>query len=261
MQDEPLIRSNSATVQRFVVSSPCFQRLVFRLEQRVDELRDENEARIAQSQREKSGWRNGFWRLFSYIARMLEPEPRVGTIRIRWSCSCGAMMWDDFSQRSSVDARILETRLNRLFRTVPNGYTAAQNSNTAFSPLRSPQMLGNSFRTLVGILTRRNARQRDPENTTPPPAQQTQPDTDIYLLTCVDAGQGLPRLFQGKWNSIHNDKAYFQMLRTLYEASRAGWRRWLTFRTVTAIEYVRVCDLGFIAWLLHFADSASSTRP
>ncbi len=253
-EDDFLIRSNFAAVQRFILSSPSLQRLIIRLEYCVDKLCDENEARILATQQEKAGVRKVFWSIFSHMTRILEPKPHAGTIRIRWSCSCGAMMWDDVSQRSDVDAKILEKRLNRLFRTVPNGHTTAQDSNTTFNPLGLLQVLGNSFCAQVRLITRKHARQRDPENTVPPSSHQIEADADIYLLTCVDAGQGLPKLFQKKWSSIENDKAYFQLLRAFKHTGRTGLMKWLDFQTVTAIEYVRVWDLRLIAWLMLLAD-------
>jgi hypothetical protein len=173
----------------------------------------------------------------------MEPSPLPGTIRIRWNCSCGTMMWDDYSQRNAEAASLLQARLDWLFRAVPSGHSTAQNgSNIAWHPLRAVHVLGNSLRELGGVINRRNARQRDPENISPPSRNQSEPDATVYLLTCVDTRTTLPRLFQKKWSSVEDDKAYFQMLCTLYETSEARWKEWLTFRTVTAIEYARVCD-------------------
>lgn len=239
-QDEFFIQSNFAAVQRFILESSCLQRLIFRLEQFVDDLRDEKEAYTPDGEDRRSHFGNFFRRRCSHIGRIMEPKPRPGTTRIRWSCSCGAQMWDDYSQRCPDDVRLLEARLNRLFRTVPNGHTPSRNSNIAFNPLRLLQVLGNSFRALIGALTRGNARLCDPEDTTPPSSHPAERDANIYLLTCADVGFGLPTLFQKKWNCVENDKEYFQMLRSLYEATGGGWRQWLTFQAVTAIEYVRV---------------------
>lgn len=240
---DDLIQTNFAAVQRFILGSPYLPGLIVRLEQYVDDLYDRNEAQSPRSQQEMRCERNFFWQISSQIRRIMEPKPRPGTVRVRWTCSCGVKMWDDYSQRTSNDLGVLEARLNKLFRTVPNGPPTARDSNIAFNPRRSLQRLGNSFLALLrGAVSRVNARQHDPENTTPPPSSQAEPDANIYFLTCVDAGIGLPTLFQKKVNSAENDKAYFQMLRTLYDTNGAGRWNWLTFKTVTAIEYVRVCD-------------------
>jgi len=260
-EDGLFLQSNFAAVQRFILRSLCFERLIVRLEQWVDDLRDDNEAQTPDNQRDRSCARTVFRRTLSQIGRILEAKPPPGTIRIRWRCSCGAMMWDDYSQRSPEHVRVLQKRLNRFFWTAPNSHPTNQGSNISFNPLSWLQLLGNSFRALSEALSRGNAQPRDPENTTLPPSHLPKRDASVYLLTCADAGQGLPTLFQKRLNSVESDKAYFQMLHTLYKTNGDGWRKWLRFETVTAIEYVRVGDLASKEGFLHSADPSSSTRP
>lgn len=238
-QNNIVLQSNLEAVQLFILQPPSPHNFIVRLQKYLDDPHH-NETLMPVNQQDKISMRSLFVETFPRIKRVMEPKPQPGTIRIRWTCSCGTMVWDDYPQRPACEANLLQLRLNRLFRTATNDNSTTQHTNTAFHPWRTPRTLMINLRVLLGGLYRENEQQRDPENTTPSPPHHLEEDAGVYLLTCVGTGRGLSSLFQEKWNSVKNDRTYFQMLRTLNSTSTSGWRNFFKFQTITAIEYVRV---------------------
>lgn len=238
---ETLLYLQSMEGKQFIRGSRSLQRLILRLDQIILELHGETQAQGFGNANEGVCLRSPLWQKICQIGRVIEPKPQAGTVRIRWRCSCGAMMWDDFPARSPDDVKRLQVRLNSLFRKVANGQGSAQRSPNTFSPLQLLQRIGNSFRTLIRALDEKREWQHDAEKSTPAPTQEAGRDNDGYFLTCIDGLYGLPVLYQERLAHCRNDTRYFQMLRALYETGVSGWRKWLTFDSVVAIEYVKVC--------------------
>ena len=230
-------------VSRFVLGSRSYQRLLAEIDWLIVSFQNEGIlSALGHAQVKRS-------KIAKAVANLVEPRQKSGTVRIRWKCSCGAKMWDDFPSRDEIGVRILTARLNRLFTTTLEQSEISQRSSPTETKPGRLQSLGNTFinvwKHFKKFTTSLSPRPYT-RNETLPTDRSRQPNQSPYFLTCVDTGQylrisqALPKLFESSCDDVANDQEYFRMLRRSYEDASSEWRRNLTFRAVNAIEYVRV---------------------
>ena len=193
------------------------------------------------------GWdSSNLWRASTeLVGQMLEPLPAGNFIRIRWRCTCGDIVWDDYPAGIETEARALERWLRTRCQEV---------GNVAGPGNRHPIGFHYKITTLASSLWSiiMNA-----HNHLPGGGQFGSPDTEAQptssairesektsrYLTCLpSASDQRPTLIQILDSDVRGDMDYFRILRTQAMHCRKSWIRRTVPRKVKKIVYVRVCS-------------------
>ncbi|RMJ19986.1 hypothetical protein CDV36_000326 [Fusarium kuroshium] len=168
------------------------------------------------------------------------PVPK-GQARIRWACSCGQRLFDDFSSSSPESLQALQKNLQNHDLSSGEGQRSDSSSSqdsTDRPSLKWPWptfMPGSSFNEFL-------RRKKDKGTTLPMHTRSEIPEpvvnTSPYLLMCIDRGRHFTGLYQHVLQSVEDDTQLFQFLRDNVSRHR-GISSWLTFRSVNAISLTR----------------------
>ncbi|KAJ3457769.1 hypothetical protein MRS44_014910 [Fusarium solani] len=170
------------------------------------------------------------------------PSPVLqGQARIRWTCSCGKQLFDDFSSSTPESLQALQQNLQNPNLSPDEGQHSGTFSNqgsTGRSDLAWPWSTfipGNGFNKFLG-------RKKEEATTLPmhthPRISQPVVSTTPYLLMCIDRGRYFTGLYQHVLQNVEDDTQLFQFLRDNVSQHR-GISSWLTFRSVSAISLTR----------------------
>ncbi|RMZ68486.1 transcription factor c2h2 [Pyrenophora seminiperda CCB06] len=182
------------------------------------------------------------------------PVPQ-GHVRVRWTCSCGESLYDDFIEQRPNAARLLEAFLNR-----PRAHTPR-------SPSRSPSSQGSSISSIASIFDASSrastiatpvsthggpsswSRGSDPSKYSPSRVRSQNPfsirmppfASESWLLTCANEGRLTPKIVHLDVNEgrIRSDKDLALALREHYDQLNARWFNWARLRGLTTIEFVQ----------------------
>jgi hypothetical protein len=188
-----------------------------------------------------------------WIQRNYGPEQPVepGKVRVRWICSCGAQLHDDFIERRRGAARELERYLNRP-KTLTGGNgtptspaSSAESKSFANSSMGSPSMhtSWSSYNFATHGSMGSNADKKSLQNlmassTYPPWSPLPEPP---WLLTCTNEDRYTPKLAHLDMapHRIRSDKDLALSLREHYFHVNKKWWRSLRLRGLTTIEFVQ----------------------
>ncbi|EKG12955.1 hypothetical protein MPH_09947 [Macrophomina phaseolina MS6] len=179
------------------------------------------------------------------------PEKPVATdhVRVRWTCTCGKQLYDDFVERRRGAARELEAYLNR-----PRAHTSpsspAHSTRSSFSepnqifsnnPSVSPSPAttwgslsgDSSFPSNYSPTTLRSNNPFSVRVSTLPPAR--------WLLTCADEGQFTTKLshVDVTETKIRSDRDLAMAVRALYAHVNRAWWRVLRLRGLVSVDFVQ----------------------
>ena len=193
------------------------------------------------------------WLLHNY-----GPEPAVepGKVRVRWTCSCGEQLYDDFVENRAGAARELEAYLNRpRVHTPGNGSPSSPESpyaNRSFgaSSFGSPHSSQTSwsihnFQAQGSMGTDDTAKGREGGPRTyagmPLYPQYINMPEPPWLLTCANEDRFAPKLahLDMAKDRIRSDKDLAMSLRYHYFNVNKKWWRPLRLRGLTTIEFVQ----------------------
>ncbi|KAK5711950.1 hypothetical protein LTR17_018158 [Elasticomyces elasticus] len=188
----------------------------------------------------------------SWLQRNFGPEPDLdpGKVRVRWTCSCGKQLYDDFQEKRSGAARELEAYLNRP-RThtggTPTTPSSAQSSRM-FSPNSSFGMPTSSHTSMSSNGFSKGTPSHDgdtkpPRSFTslPPYVPYNFPAEPPWLLTCANEDRHTPKMSHLDMGShkIRSDKDLAMSLRDHYFNVNKKWWRTLRLRGLSTINFVQ----------------------
>ncbi|USP76320.1 uncharacterized protein yc1106_03594 [Curvularia clavata] len=181
------------------------------------------------------------------------PERPVqkGHVRVRWTCSCGESLYDDFIEQRPNAARLLEAYLNR-----PRVQTS-QSSASQSSTMSSVASIFDSSSRASTLATPSStyggpdswSRSSDTSKYSPTRIRANNPfsvrmpnfATESWLLTCANEGRLTPKIVHLDVNEsrIRSDKDLALSLRDHYDQLHRGWFNWTRMRGLTTIEFVQ----------------------
>jgi hypothetical protein len=190
----------------------------------------------------------------SWIQQNYGPEQPVerGKARVRWTCSCGAQLHDDFIERRPGAARELERYLNRpRTMTAGNGTPTSPSSSMGSrsftgSTLGGPpssQTSWSSHNFSTNGFNSFSGNEKTPQTLTGvsmygPYSPLPEPP---WLLTCANEDRFTPKLAHLDMapHKIRSDKDLALSLREHYFNVNKRWWRALRIRGLTTIEFVQ----------------------
>ena len=197
-----------------------------------------------------------------WLQRHGEGEPPVadGQVRIRWRCSCGESLYDDFVELRSGAASRLEARLNQHAQqpySMPRSSSRSSPASFGYTPNSStqPSSAATSHSSASGFGT---PSRQSFKNFRTQSSQETLQEGEIfpyqgarYLLTCASEAKNTPKLAQIPLHkaNILSDKDLAVALRDHYASINQSWYRKLRLRGLTSIEFIQ-----FYKHRNHFAD-------
>ncbi|KAL8899612.1 MAG: hypothetical protein Q9207_006108 [Kuettlingeria erythrocarpa] len=160
----------------------------------------------------------------------------AGHIRIRWTCSCGRRLYDDFLETRPGAAKELEAALDSQGEQRSSGQSSASSNQT--QPVVS---VGTSIPPAAfpvpGNIAPYNPRPMDgrPTSTT----ITCGPESN-WLLVCAQAWQRPISLLHLSVCLIRSDRELFVELRQRYTGLKKAWWSRLSMKSVRSIRYVQV---------------------
>ncbi|KAL6702509.1 hypothetical protein ACN47E_001599 [Coniothyrium glycines] len=178
------------------------------------------------------------------------PVPR-GHVRVRWTCSCGQHLYDDFIEQRPNAARLLEAYLNRPRAHAPRSprsqtstassissiFDASSRASTLTTPSSTysgPSSLANIHKQSRYSPTR--VRSNNSFNVRMPSYTQ-----ESWLLTCANEGKLTPKVVHIDVNEgrVKSDKDLALALREHHDQLNRQWYSWARLRGLTTIEFVQ----------------------
>ncbi|TKA65185.1 hypothetical protein B0A55_10750 [Friedmanniomyces simplex] len=187
-----------------------------------------------------------------WVRRKYGPEPDLepGKVRVRWTCSCGKQLYDDYVEKRSGAARELEAYLNRP-RTHTGGSPttpSSTQSSRVFSPNGSFGMPASSHTSMSSNGFTRGTPGQDGDTKPPrtftalPPYMPFKfPPEPPWLLTCANEDRHTPKLAHLDMSpqKIRSDKDLALSLRDHYFNVNKKWWRTLRLRGLSTINFVQ----------------------
>lgn len=175
----------------------------------------------------------------SIFIGLLWPEPPVAPdkTRIRWTCSCGTHLYDDFIETRPGAAEELRNALHAPEYCRPNGSQSTSSSSS--NP--SQMSVTGSASTSVGQPnnSRISIYEPNPVNGRPTSATITCDPESKWLLVCAQSWQRPTSLLHLNVCSTSSDQQLFTDLRQLYlQLKRVWWHR-LSLQTVKSIRFIQ----------------------
>ncbi|KAJ9137710.1 hypothetical protein NKR23_g8969 [Pleurostoma richardsiae] len=165
--------------------------------------------------------------------RLNLPERAVppGKRRIRWTCSCGLRLYDDFDEQ--LDGGTLDELENRLNTRTLASRKQSESTNIASQALvRSVQLFWSRLRGQTDSALHTHA---TPTTTTSDSSRESESKELLYLLHCRSTGEYGIRLDQDLIPDNLNDQELFKFLRIVYCRARQG-AKWFTLRNTISIS-------------------------
>ncbi|KAM0420971.1 hypothetical protein ACHAPT_011214 [Fusarium lateritium] len=169
------------------------------------------------------------------------PEPPVptGKTRVRWRCSCGDDLFDDFMETKPGSLDALRARLSEVNRTHNSGQQ--QSNSNLWMLLSLPIAMGTWMKRYMMRLIVKGANAIPLYTLSPsiPRQGHSSPSQEVlHLLLCIDKGEPLTRLHQECLYGINEDKQLFSFLRDQYLKHRK-LSSWFSLRSVKSVSLAR----------------------
>ncbi|KAF2755268.1 hypothetical protein EJ05DRAFT_488788 [Pseudovirgaria hyperparasitica] len=179
-----------------------------------------------------------------------EHSVKEGFVRVRWTCHCGEVRYDDFIERRVGAARELEAYLNRPQSHTPRMHTNGSSTSSTPSissavssifsnPALSPSSTFGTQSSLSSNLTSSSPKMHSRQN--PFSVVISPPPTPSWLLTCVNEGRATPKVVHLDMTSprIKSDKDLALTLRSHYASIKHPLLHILRVRGLTTIHFVQ----------------------
>ncbi|PSN64973.1 hypothetical protein BS50DRAFT_575093 [Corynespora cassiicola Philippines] len=180
-----------------------------------------------------------------------EPPVPQNHVRVRWTCTCGESLYDDFIEQRPGAARLLEAYLNRPRAHAPTSPTNGSRSSTATSmasvfssasrasTLATPASTYGGSSSWGGKSSKYSPTQLLSRN--PFSVQIGTFADEAWLLTAANEGRFTPKVVHIDVNTskIRSDKDLALALREHYEKLNQRWLNWIRLRGLTTIEFVQ----------------------
>jgi len=188
------------------------------------------------------------------------PPVEQGKVRVRWTCSCGQQLHDDFVERRQGAARELEAYLNRP-RTHTGGTSVSPSSSEGSRTFTNTSSIGGPPSSQTSWSSYGYTGQVPPGGSSLSDTKQhgsygsaffSPPPEPPWLLTCANEDREAPKLAHLDMHpqKIRWDKDLALSLRDHYFNINKRWYRTLRLRGLQTIEFVqfevhqnRFCDI------------------
>ncbi|KAI4137171.1 MAG: hypothetical protein L6R39_007436, partial [Caloplaca ligustica] len=216
-----------------------------------DSLTSESESESVVSLRNGQSMPFTMTGFFKQAAEFLEPSEtplRPGYTRIRWTCVCGANLYDDFKEVATGALNELQDFLDyhrgihqatyssqpTTNRTGGNGDEATPSSHPAQTPSANNSRIGTNERednVPPGLRRRRRSRRRL--------SSSEATSSDTWVLPIFDRGHDRTAVDHLPVHATMSDEILFKTLKGRYFKQSSRLRRFLTLRSVKKISYVK----------------------
>ncbi|KAF2006393.1 hypothetical protein P154DRAFT_518014 [Amniculicola lignicola CBS 123094] len=178
-----------------------------------------------------------------------EPAIPPNHVRVRWTCSCGEPLYDDFIERRPGAARLLEAYLNRPRAHTPTSPSGRASSSSTMSSVFSSASRASTLATPASTYggTSSWGRGGDSAKYSPTRIRSSNPFSvrigtyveEQWLLTCANEGRFTPKIVHIDVNPgrIKSDKDFALAIREHYEQLNRKWLGWAKLRGLTTIEF------------------------
>ncbi|KAG4412662.1 hypothetical protein IFR04_014203 [Cadophora malorum] len=162
--------------------------------------------------------------------------------RVKWKCSCGVSMYDDFIELRQGAAERLANSLNEDYENT-RSKLSGHPSNSLHGTFKSFCIAAfKPFLTLSGFKSDQPGLPHHemhilPGDSNSEGIKSILPDP-LWLLLCHDEGLYASKLAQLKVDDCESDQKLFSALRNEYTALRGKWRSKISFRTLKDIKFV-----------------------
>ncbi|KAH7556370.1 hypothetical protein BM1_05804 [Bipolaris maydis] len=178
------------------------------------------------------------------------PVPR-GHVRVRWTCSCGESLYDDFIEQRPNAARLLEAYLNRprvhTYQSPASQSSTVSSVSSLFDSSSRASTLATPSSTYGGSAPwsrGSDASKYNPSRVRADSAFSVRMPNyaeESWLLTCANEGRLTPKIVHLDVNEgrIRSDKDLALSLREHYDQLHRRWYNWTRLRGLTTIEFVQ----------------------
>ncbi|KAF2848479.1 hypothetical protein T440DRAFT_480815 [Plenodomus tracheiphilus IPT5] len=209
-----------------------------------------------------------------------EPPVPPGHVRVRWECSCGESLYDDYIEQRPNAARLFEAFLNRprahTPRTPTSQGSSASSIASVFDISSRASTLATPSSTYGGSASW--GKRSDTSNYSPTRIRSNNPFSvrmptqveESWLLTCANEGRLTPKVVHIDVNEgrVRSDKDLALALREHYDQLNSHWYSWARLRGLTTIEFVqfevhrnRFADIRAAPSMPPKSATSSSTSP
>ncbi|KAF1952940.1 hypothetical protein CC80DRAFT_169098 [Byssothecium circinans] len=180
-----------------------------------------------------------------------DPPVPANHVRVRWTCSCGEPLHDDFIERRPGAARLLEAYLNRPRAHTPTSPSTRTSTATSMSSVFDANSRASTLTTPASTYGGASSwgKHSDPSKYSPTRLRSNNPFSvrigtfieESWLLTCANEGRFTPKIVHVDVNAgrIKCDKDLALALREHYERVNRGWFKWARLRGLSTIEFVQ----------------------
>ena len=189
-----------------------------------------------------------------YWNQFWEPSLVSGKTRIRWTCQCGKMLWDDFEELLPGAAENLRRDLDSFKGASlgqPHGLTtqaAGSNSPQIPPPVYAPA--SNSASTVLASVLGTSSGSNPGTSlgsitggataSAASPGSTSTVEKGNFLLLCSSKPNDTLRLSQLDVGNINDDVRLFRRLNEVYTENRGKWTRFFSLRKIKAINFRKV---------------------
>ncbi|KNG46731.1 transcription factor c2h2 [Stemphylium lycopersici] len=179
-----------------------------------------------------------------------QPVPE-GHVRVRWTCTCGDPLYDDFIEQRPNAARLLEAYLNRPRAHTPRSPTSQSSTASSMTSIFDSASRASTLATPSSTHGGPDpwSRGNDPSKYSPSRIRSDNPFSvrmpsfaeESWLLTCANEGRMTPKIVHLDVNEsrIRSDKDLATSLREHYDQLNYRWFNWARLRGLTTIEFVQ----------------------
>lgn len=209
-----------------------------------------------------------------------EPPVPKGHVRVRWTCSCGDDLYDDYIEQRPNAARLFEAYLNRPRAHTPRSPNSQGSSASSMASIFDASSRASTLATPSSTYSGSASwgKRSDPSRYSPTRIRQNNPFSvrmptqvdESWLLTCANEGKLTPKIVHIDVNEgrVRSDKDLALALREHYDQLNNHWYSWARLRGLTTIEFVqfevhrnRFADIRATPSMPPKSATSSSTSP
>ncbi|CAO2649810.1 Nn.00g011020.m01.CDS01 [Neocucurbitaria sp. VM-36] len=180
-----------------------------------------------------------------------EPPVPPGHVRVRWTCSCGESLYDDFIEKRPNAARLLEAYLNRPRTHTPRSPTSRSSTASSMASIFDASSRASTLATPSSTYGGSSSWGKKAESSkySPTRLRTNNPFSvrmpkyaeEAWLLTCANEGRLTPKIVHLDVNEarVKSDKDLALALREHYDHLNRRWFNWARLRGLTTIEFVQ----------------------
>jgi hypothetical protein len=179
-----------------------------------------------------------------------EPPVPQNHVRVRWTCSCGEPLYDDFIEQRPGAARLLEAFLNRPRSHTPSPSSGRTSTSSTMSSVFDSVSRASTLATPSSSYGGPSSWGKgDPSNYSPTRLRTNNPFSvrmptfveESWLLTCANEGRFTPKIvhLDVSASRVKSDKDLALTLREHYEQLNRRWLKWARLRGLATIEFVQ----------------------